>query len=104
MKFSDRPPMASDLSCDHDRNNDEEDFRRQMSQPLLPPWNDLSDEPCLCIARYIFLNRTYEPDLIAVWKVPCGPMMHLLQCPRCGHRWKKVVQADSDCTDNPAKK
>lgn len=96
MKSSDRPPLASDLSCDVDRHNDEEDFRRQMSQPSLPKWHDRSDEPCLCASPS-------EPHIIAVHVVPFGPVLHLLECLSCGEVWKKVEQTDSDCSDNPAK-
>ena len=83
MRSSDRPPLANEPSCDHDRNNDEEDFMRKMSQPLQPEWNGCSDEPCGCIHSLI------EPDIKAVHPVPYGDVLHLLQCPICGHKWKE---------------
>ena len=98
MRSSDRPPLANEPSCDHDRNNDEEDFMRKMSQPLQPEWNYLSDQPCLCIASFI------EPEIIAVHLEPLGPVWHMLECQLCCHVWIKIEQTDSDCTDNPAKK
>ncbi len=93
MKSSDRPPLASDLSCDHDRNNAEEDFRRQMDRPLLPSWNGCSDEPCQCDAIAILYDE---------YKEPYGPVWHLRKCPLCCKVWKYISRTESDYTDNPA--
>lgn len=85
MRYSD-PPLAGDsVNSIADARESAEEFSRKMSRPLLPKWNDVSDEPCLCTASHI------EPELISDHKVPFGAVLHLVQCPLCCKVWKVKV-------------
>ena len=87
MRFGDPPPpMSSDsVNSIADSREIAEEFSRQMSQPLLPKWNDVSDEPCLCV------DADHNPDVISIWEVPYGSELHLIQCEQCGKLWKVKV-------------
>lgn len=85
MRFGD-PPLAGDsINSISDAREIAEEFSRKMSRPLLPRWRKQSDHPCRCFASY------HHSEFIMKHQVPYGPMLHLMQCDRCGHFWKKTL-------------